>query len=758
VVIDPTSIGFHPIAGERHGDDASWSGQIGFRRHAPLPADGNRAGALAEGTTMAITMQGRWTLRPTTKNAAWAQRYIVSGANTGNGTHAGTVGSAAIVVDGPQWAVSIEHQVPGQGWRQSAMRIGTPSPAGGADVNVAIRSNDSAADQDYDDLILTATATMSSTDYIVYGRARSYSGFCRFNPCFPYPWLVIDTVANLRAILADQTHADIVRALYPREVMRAERPQTLASGEIELDRPLMIPVAAVGNAADIGMAFRKAPSAKASAFALATSSAKILPGSILASKLSADRLVDLASVIDGPFHPLCTVEGAPDLLLKFIEYDRTASELAGGAYLGTGSRDDLGFASTDELGNYLFRFSQSFGDLVEEFSDVAVGESVSDALRPDLIVEVIGNGPNPVLFESGLYLDVPNIRRIDLCLPYGRLHPSPVLCDGQRIIQQVGRIMTLPGGTSTFDVDGRVTIHQPPDLVMTSGAFAGQLELFGCLGPYTTVASFTVQRRTPTGGWSFVIDPLDGHLLSNPALSVSLGPTNRSLHVGGLAAQTVPSYENIDENHLWFAGDWRRKANLSTIVNGAIHAGVGSGPVIFRIEGYNAAGNLINSDEITLFLENRGISGVIESVTSPTMPPVDCALFELPAADTPLTARFVVDQPGGFLASYSLSAARGSGPTPVPIVDNTPLIQPLAVSYNPAIHGTNFRGTRNGVGPDAAGVVSAETQPVSGAWLPASTTFCAFEFVLTAGARLTNGWSLQGAVQVDEDLVGIQYP
>jgi hypothetical protein len=208
--------------------------------------------------------------------------------------------------------------------------------------------------------------------------------------------------------------------------------------------------------------------------------------------------------------------------------------------------------------------------------------------------------------------------------------------------------------------------------------------------------------------------------------------------------------------------DQLHKAELSSgLSGGALHAASGgSGPVEFRFEGYDSAGIKVPGadDRITLFLENRGVSGSIASISSATASPSDCALFGLSTPGAPLTVRYVVDQPGGFLGSYSLTAGRGNGPTPVAIADYTLPIQPLSLTFDPLVHGTFFRGTRNAVGPDANGFVAAETQPVSGSWLPGTTTFCAFKFDLNATPRITDGWSLAGGGVVAEDLVGISYP
>src|SRR6185295_8321132 len=106
--------------------------------------------------------------------------------------------------------------------------------------------------------------------------------------------------------------------------------------------------------------------------------------------------------------PRCKVEAAPGLLLRFQEYDRTDAEKAGGSYTGTGSREDLGLAATDELGNYIFRFSRSPLDLASEALDVASGETLATQIFPDVIVQALGSNLD-VEFQTAPYYNIPNL-------------------------------------------------------------------------------------------------------------------------------------------------------------------------------------------------------------------------------------------------------------------------------------------------------------------------------------------------------------
>lgn len=53
---------------------------------------------------MAIPMQGAWTVRVKSKSAAFPQRFIIAGADSGNGTYAGDVTTPPVFVTGPTGA------------------------------------------------------------------------------------------------------------------------------------------------------------------------------------------------------------------------------------------------------------------------------------------------------------------------------------------------------------------------------------------------------------------------------------------------------------------------------------------------------------------------------------------------------------------------------------------------------------------------------------------------------------------------------
>ncbi len=715
---------------------------------------------------MPITMQGSWTVKVKSKSAAFKQRFVIQGSDGADGTYDGEVSTPEVAVTGAQWTISIQHQ-PGKGkpWLPSAERLTTPVQAAGK-TSFDIRSNDTGADQDYNDLILTCSTPTNFLKHVIYGRVKSYSGFCKFNPCFPY-YVVIDTLEQLRDWYANPTWRPLLEELYPDRVRPLRKRPIIEGPPIpEPDpapfRPLMIPLGE--PPVEI-----QEPSADDGGEIQALAAPAVAESRVLgsASFATAVQARDLARFKDR-FRLACTVKNQPGLLLRFLEYDRTSEELLGGPYTGTGDRQVLGLAVTDEQGNYIFCFKRTLGDIVEEIGDqVAGGPPFLTQLRPDVLVQVVsGGGPgDDVLFETALHADIPNLKRIDLCIPEGKINPGPSACQGGRAIQAIGNVFTLPGSGNTLDAAGRITATHFAAPKITRGAWVGRLDLFACFFEKPQVAYYTVRHRRPGGTWSFV-DETYRHLFipllgqpNHPGHKV--GPFTQSLHVDGGPAQNVPAYNNIESDPRWVATHRLRKVRLSSW-----HYAPNSDPgtVLFKIEGYTAAGNKVAGaeDTIRLYIDNRPVEGdvdnlkMIDPVTLEEIAPGECGLFDLPALNHPLIVRFRADHPGGFMQSYSLGVIRGSN-TPVPVSDNTAPVQPLSLTYSEATHGNTFFGTLDAVGPDGAGYVVAELQPDSGSWLPPGKDFCAFAFEVFGTPRVTDGYSLGGSRRLDVELVGIQY-
>ena len=70
---------------------------------------------------MAETFRGRWRIVVTGKEAGFDQRFTISGSDTSDGSHPGTVGYSVIVDGRRGWQIQIQHN-DGTGWADSLIR------------------------------------------------------------------------------------------------------------------------------------------------------------------------------------------------------------------------------------------------------------------------------------------------------------------------------------------------------------------------------------------------------------------------------------------------------------------------------------------------------------------------------------------------------------------------------------------------------------------------------------------------------------
>jgi hypothetical protein len=179
--------------------------------------------------------------------------------------------------------------------------------------------------------------------------------------------------------------------------------------------------------------------------------------------------------------------------LRFQEYDRTAAELGGGAYTGTGDRESLGTTATDPFGNYVFRFSRTLSEVVDEvLHDVAVSEDATVQVLPDLIAQVLGAGLIPAA-ETGCFFNVHNLQRIDICVPDTNV-VLPSSCVDDRILTFIGKI-SMTSALNSLDATGRITAHSTAGNAprIDCGVWWGDPDLWGCLG--TDVSRYTLRTR-----------------------------------------------------------------------------------------------------------------------------------------------------------------------------------------------------------------------------------------------------------------------
>jgi len=745
---------------------------------------------------MAITMQGSWTVRVTSKNASFGQRFVITGADVGNGTYDGLVGTA-VFASGAQWSINVQHQPPSEPWRDSAQRITFPTVSGGL-VRFNIDSNDTGPDADYDDLVLSCSMPASASDYVVYGTVKTYAGLCLFNPCRD-DYIVIDppyTALNLCARFPELCGP--LTRLYPERIRVRPRPIPDPPPEVT---PLVIPTGAPSLRSGVvfqsragGMPMAGAPRAEAKgakkggenaslerfeadAVERLQTSARVVTFNGAPAKAGADLLTAadfkaVAHIRDALIRFRCDVQLAPGLLLRFQEYDRTASEKLGGPYTGTGPRDDLSLAVTDEQGNYIFRFSQTLIDIAAETSDVASSEVLATQLRPDVIVQVLGTGMT-MTYETAPYYNIANLQRIDLCVPYDRAHPSRA-CAGDRVIQRVGDIIVLHsalgGHPNTLDSQGRITSRNANAPQVDCAGWRGGLRVYGCFGKPQAVHYAIYYKRPAEGQWRPVNQ---SHVLNHipdfaPGYTgTPVGPTLRSVTptvplVGG--PQPVPTYDNHEGDLNWIEND------LKVILDSGIYRPWDQpGSVQFHIEAYDTAGNMVaaTGDTITFYIHNRtGIAGRpnnskgdITSITMGTTTLGDCGLFELTDPRVALTVRYRAVDPEGFLHSWTLSVKRGNNvDVPVSVASGVGTANASGVvrkGYDPMAP-CNFTGTRDEPTADADDYVLTGLQPAGTSnWLPTGHNFCAFAFTLEVYDRVTDGRTANPRVVFWQDLIGL---
>src|SRR5690349_16313588 len=709
---------------------------------------------------MAIPMQGSWTVSVKSKSADFPQRFIIAGADTGNGTYVGAVATPPVAVTGAHWRIQIQNN-PGSGFIDSADQIKFPTVSGGQ-YRFDIESNDAGGDQDFNDLILTCSTPVTQTDFLVYGSATSYSGRCFF-PCWP-KWFVIDSNLALVNALKYEPIRKAIELIYPDRVVPRRPP--IPEPDPPPFIPMLIPLGGDQLIPDKRAQLLRLPGAELSrgsnvkelreaeqtlslrTVALKTSAAR--------ATLEIDR-VNIASIVD-KFVVFCRTEKLAGFPIGFEEYDRTSAELSGGPYTGTGFRENLGQAVTDRNGNYIFRFTRSITDFIGETNvDVAPGEDEVVQSMPDLIAKLLDStAPGGVAFESAPYWNVPVLKRIDLCFR----RPARTGCQGGRNIQALGAIR-LGIAATVFDPEGRITCTDTslPDVPQARcAAWYSRVRMFGCfIGNQVPVRFYTIRHRHMTSSgfsdWEFY---QEGMFLQKIGflLPQQIGPFDRLLEVvNGQPKVQAKSYDNIEQDLTWAASDWFLKAVIST-GGGSPPYAPSPGTVQFQLQGYDATGNFVvgATDTVTMYIDNTGVDLDLPSVEMGTQAGGDCALFDLSGEPNPakLTVRFKAVQKEGFLGSYALSVRKGNSTPSFPIVPTTgPLGEASGKLSDSYTHGSAVNcgelfGTTLVDEPlaDATDHVTAYIIPTTGGnWLAPDQRFCTFQVNVHGTMRRTNGYN-----------------
>lgn len=464
------------------------------------------------------------------------------------------------------------------------------------------------------------------------------------------------------------------------------------------------------------------------------------------SLLTSDDLLALGRLKDR-LQAICTTDRLGETPLRFLEYDRTAAEAAGDPYLGDGDRETLGMAFTDEFGNYVFRFDRTLSELLTEAEDALPGQAPEVAALPDLILQIMDELPESVAWESAPYYNVPNVKRIDLCVPEFEPYEQP--CQGGRAIQFLGDIAIFPNSHSELidnpasSAYGTVSNDSsaPAGPTVEHAAWWATVPIVGCFDdPDVTEYTFEYWRPGDTD-WAYVNEVYEHWkiLPNGTGVKERVGPYPRPVGPGGTNA---PTYDNIEDDTTWAAGHRHRKLFLDTRRYQPV-----SGLATFRIQGYDSSHNPVPSavDTFTLRIDNHLSTGSFEFVRLPSTPdPGDCALLDLPSNTAPVEVRYRVEDPEGFLSSYSLTVARGPG-TNVPIAGS-----PVSGAYVD-VSPFSYQGT--------PGYITVTVTPAgSGTWLPPGHSFCAFSFRLTSNDRVTNGRTVPDARRLATELIGMSLP
>lgn len=732
---------------------------------------------------MTIGMQGSWTISVKSKSAAWAQRFRIQGSSNGvDGVYAGETSTSAVFVTGDQWGVTIEHNPAGPvSWTPSRHKLANFNVSGGQFHFDILSDDGGGTDEDFNDLVLSCSMPLSSSEYIVYGNIKTYTGFCPWNPCYPSGYIVVDTLPQLKRLLEYEPARRVIEKLYPERVKPLIRRPFPEPDPVPF-KPIMIPTGMVEAPGIVvqGAAARqqeqpevekksrrsRAARAKAAEEQAAAQSASLTSLSltanqvVLARAVSQDDILALARLKDRLRITPCQVNPVSETLLRFLEYDRTEAEKLGDPYTGEGDRHELGITATDEFGNYIFHFSQSFSDVVEEVEDVASGEDLATQLRPDVILQIMESLPDGVAYESAPYYNVPNIKKINLCLPQSSVGRPPTACQSGRAIQAIGDLFIVPNPGTTLHADGTISNTSTSGPHVDHAAWHGVLDLYACfIDTEPAVKYYTLHfQREGESGW-LPVNENYYHLKKQPDatwLNTKVGPSpHHVLRINGPSQPKVmvDSFLNIESDPEWLFTHRDRKAMLSS----GVYQPNSAGRVTFRIVGYDADGEAVPGavDSVTLYLDNRPSTGLIDYVKFGTEDPGECALFELSDAGSPLNVRYRVTDDEGFMAEYALSVYRGSN-TFVPTRD-TSTLAPVAFSY-PTTHSTinpfRFHGTFDQT-LDPSGYIELDLEPTGGSWLPMDKTFCAFSFELTTRDRWTDGKGTPGGRTLWRELIGI---
>jgi len=532
---------------------------------------------------------------------------------------------------------------------------------------------------------------------------------------------------------------------------------------------------------------RESKAAKAEAEAFAATNFQLIREAQQQSEVASLALdkIQLIRDIEQLYYP-CYTSAGTNLTLTFEEYDRTAAELSGGAYTGTGNRRLLGDTITDRNGNYIFRFrfDMTFPGL-EDAADIAAGEDVNVVMFPDVIVKVVEYAPFEVKFESAPYYNIPNLKRIDLCLPESSVHVSSACFNGnligslgnvfiggnQNTLASTSAAATQRHGYSNYlESTGVISVNSSlAGFGIECAAWGGTIDMKGCMYDATKSAAdnkirwYTIRvRRSGTSGWSYVTQNYKHPKFSKRNLpnyhGDDVGPFYPS--VGGTLDGTIPSYINIQREIFVDAIDWEfsnldRYMQLNTALYDIVAGVRVPGKFYVRVDGYDASGNHVPgaTDLIALFIHNNGLEFEMTGAALDDSAIVNagCGLLRLTDAQlkTPMLFSFKANDLYGFVDNYSLTMGRCPD-TSLNLNANIEGNFSIAGSHtfpggtSPTnVHSTcpGYKGTRDDYSTGNLVDVVIQPPPVGEGWIKTGEYFTIYSFALTANQRVTNGYN-----------------
>lgn len=748
---------------------------------------------------MLVTMQGTWTLTVKAKYAAFPQRFIISGATSGNGTYLANEKMAPVTVSGKQWTIAIQNDA-GQGFQLSDTRIKFPVKNGN-NYQFDIESNDAGNDKDFNDLILTCSTPVAINDFIIYGNATTYKGRCFFNPCNRNIF-IIDTYAGLLEALKNDYLKKIIAQLYP------ERIPPVITGPNPPDpapyfKPIVINLEEDLQPSKVQLLYRNTTDKTTASVAskdkqddtqnpLAATNFDLVKSlqTNIATKVNPALAIDkvaLASQLD-KLRLVCTTAPASYITLSFEEYDRTLSEKLGGVHTGNGNRQLLGDTITDANGNYIFRFTFSVLDqLFESINDIAPGENITVVRLPDIIVKVKDTqAPFNVLYESAPYYNIPTLKRIDLCLPQSKIPVTYQCFNGNMIgslgnvfvggnqnttAQTTGAALDRNGYNNHLNPDGKISVHNTTaGFAIDCASWSGLVDMKGCLfntkrKPTDPIISFYTIRvkREGAADWSFVNQPYLHPLFSKrnlPGYSGDpVGPFAHNIVVDGTPIANAPTYKNIQKEIFFDGIDWEfsnmdRYMQLSTDLYDIETGDHNPGTFFVRIDGFDNNGAHVPgaTDLVALYIDNKQLNfGLSDLGFTSVVEYIACGLYRLSPAqmNTPISFKFKASDSEGFVDSYSMTVSKCPSnitldfdlPAAHPSVSSGTLASGSSAANTDAAGCPGYTGTLHDFGTGDFVTMQIHPAASEGGWLHADEQYATYYFALSAYKRTTNGYN-----------------